>query len=110
MFDIITGIIKALHNDGLNSTKLRKGLYHKLAEVIVLIGSGLMTSNGVSLGVDFPLLPCVSGYICIMELISCIENISEVNPTLARFFSAYLEKLNKNLENKDGEEIDKKKR
>ena len=38
LFDSVTGIIKALYNKKLNSTALRKGLFHKLAEVNPVLG------------------------------------------------------------------------
>lgn len=95
LFDIVTGIIKALYNKKLNSTALRKGLFHKLAEVIAIFGSGLLEygTQYVNLGINIPLLGVVSAYICIMELISCMENLAEVNPILGKLFKAYLEKL-----------------
>ncbi len=102
LFDIVTGIIKALYNKKLNSTALRKGLFHKLAEVVAVFGTGLLEYGVqyVNIGIDIPLLPVVSAYICIMELISCMENLAEVNPILGKLFKPYLEKLKQN----EGEE------
>lgn len=101
LFDVLTGIIKALYNEGLNSTYLRKGLFHKLAEVLALVGSGLLEYGiqYVDLGIDIPILKVVLSYICIMELVSSLENLAEVNPALAKLFKPYLEKL----KNKDEE-------
>lgn len=95
LFDIVTGLIKGLYNKKLNSTILQKGLFHKLAEVIAIFGSGLLEygSHYVNIGVNIPLLGVVSAYICVMELISCMENIAEVNPVLGKLFKPYLEKL-----------------
>lgn len=95
LFDIITGIIKALYNEGLNSTYLRKGLFHKLSEVIAIIGSGLLEygMNYIELGVELPVLNVVAIYICSMELVSILENLGEVNPALGKLFKPYLEKL-----------------
>ena len=94
-FDIITGIIKALYNDGLNSTYLRKGLFHKLSELIAVVGAYLLEYGiqYIYIGVDVPLLKATTAYICLMELVSIIENLSEVNPILGKFFKPYLEKL-----------------
>lgn len=104
VFDIITGLIKALYNEGINSTYLRKGLFHKLSEVIAVGGSGLLEEaiKIIDLGVDLPVLNVVAVYICLMELVSIIENICEVNPSLAKLFRPYLEKL------KTGEDEDEK--
>lgn len=95
LFDILTGIIKAIYKEGLNSTYLRQGLFHKLSEIIALIGSyGLeFAINYIELGIDIPVFKCVSGYIALMELISIIENLCEINPKLYKLFSPYLEKM-----------------
>lgn len=94
-FDIVTGIVKALYNEGLNSTYLRKGLFHKLSEIIAVAGSGLLEYglNYIEIGIDLPLLNVVAVYICAMELVSILENLAEVNPMLAKLFRPYLEKL-----------------
>ena len=95
LFDIVTGIIKALYNEGLNSTNLREGLFHKLAEVLAVTGSGLLEygMNYIDFGIDIPILKVVVTYICVMELISSLENLAEINPALAKLFRPYLEKL-----------------
>ena len=95
LFDIVTGIIKAIYTKKLNSTVLRQGLFHKIAEIITVFGTGLMQFGMVyvDLGVDIPLLPVVSSYICIMEIISIMENLAQVNSTVGRLFKPYLEKL-----------------
>lgn len=95
LFDILTGLIKAIYKEGLNSTYLRQGLFHKLSEILALIGSYLLeyAIKYIELGVDIPILKCVSGYIALMELISIIENLCEVNPKLNKLFAPYLEKM-----------------
>lgn len=107
LFDIVTGLIKALYNKKLNSTALRKGLFHKLAEVIAIFGSGLLeySAQYVNLGINIPLLGVVSAYICIMELISCMENLAEVNPVLGKLFNSYLEKLKQKEGEENGKDI-----
>lgn len=95
IFDIVTGIIKALYKGNLNSTYLRKGLYHKISEILAVVGCGLLEYGikYVQLGVDIPVLKVVVIYICTMELVSILENICEVNPALAKLFKPYMEKL-----------------
>lgn len=107
LFDIITGIIKALYQGGLDSTKLRKGLFHKLSEIVTVGGCGLLElgTNYYDFGFDIPILKSVATYICVMELISIIENICEVNEPLRKLFMPYLSKLkdmNNQEENSDG--------
>lgn len=105
LFDIITGILEGLYEGKVNSTKLRKGLYHKATEILAVVGAWLLQHAivYVHLGVSLPLVEAVSAYICLMEAISILENLSAVNPELGKFFSKYLEKL-KEEENKNGTE------
>lgn len=95
VFDIVTGVMRALYNDGLNSTALRKGLFHKLSELVATIGAYLLEygMNYINLGIDVPLLKATTAYICLMELVSILENLADINPILGRFFKPYLEKL-----------------
>ena len=102
-FDVITGLLKALAKEGLNSTILRKGMYHKLSEIIVVIGAGLLEhgAKAVELGINFPALIAVAGYVCVMELVSIIENLALLNPGLYKFFKPILNKLKDKEEEKD---------
>lgn len=99
-FDVLTGIVKGIYAGDINSTKMREGGFHKLAEVLALSGSALLEYGQLwlSFGIDIPIAKTVATYICIMELISIIENICVINPGLARLFRPYLEKL-KGFEN-----------
>ena len=104
VFDIITGFVKAFYHKDIDSTLLRKGLFHKLSEVLALVGSFLLgyVAEYIELGFELPLLNVVSIYICTMELISIIENLCEVNPQMFSLFSPYLKKLKP----KEGEKVD----
>ena len=94
-FDVITGISRAAYQGDINSTYLRQGLYHKLSEIFaVLMGAGLeYGADYINIGIDLHLSGLIATYICTMELISIIENLCEINPTLAKLFKPYLEKL-----------------
>jgi len=94
-FDIITGILKAGYNRNFNSTKMREGGYHKVSEIVAMIGAGLAEYFDISgrFGISLPILGAVSGYIVLTEIISIIENISEIDPNLKKFFGKYLDKL-----------------
>jgi len=104
-FDIITGLIKAIYNGDLNSTALRKGMIHKLSEIITLVGAWLVQQfivNGVvnfSLDVYVP----IAIYISLMELVSVLENLCAVNPALAKLLRPYLQKLQTKQEDNDDE-------
>jgi len=102
-FDIVTGLIKALAKEGINSTVLRKGMYHKLSEILAVVGAGLLQygASFINLGVEIPALIGVASYICLMELISIIENLALVNPQLYSFFKPFLTKLKSEKDDKN---------
>ena len=97
LFDILTGLFKAKYKGNFNSTVMREGGYHKLSEVIVVIGAYLFDIGAANLdfGIELPVSNAVIGYLCLMELISIVENLAEVNPSLGKLFEPYLEKLGK---------------
>lgn len=97
-FDVLTGLITAFYHRNVNSTKLRKGLYHKLSEVLTVVGAvGIEYGMAyINLNIDIPIVKSVIAYISIMELISIMENLGELNPQLGKLFKAFLEKLNVN--------------
>lgn len=101
LFDTLTGFLKAAANHDIDSTALRKGLLHKLSEVVAIVFAFLCeyAVQYIHLGVEIPLVITVCGYIIIMEIISVLENIVEVNPELGKFFSKYLSKLKEVQEN-----------
>lgn len=99
--DIVTGILNALYHGEMNSTKLREGLFHKLAEVIATGISGLAGYGVkyVDIGFNIPVLEAVSAYIVVMEFVSVCENLAKMNPQLAKLFAPYLEKLKGDTKN-----------
>jgi toxin secretion/phage lysis holin len=106
LFDIITGLAKALYKEGINSTALRKGLFHKLSEALAVIAS-----SGIEFALKYielpniiPIANMVIIYLCLMEGISIIENICVMNPSLAKFFAPYLEKLKSSKEQMEKKE------
>ena len=102
LFDIITGLIKAVYFGNINSTYLRKGLLHKATEILTMAGSTLCeyALQYINLGFDLPMVKVTAAYICLMEIVSVIENIAEVNPQLGKFLKPYLDKLKKEEEEK----------
>lgn len=104
VFDIITGLVKAVANEGINSTLLRKGLYHKISEGLSVVGAALLerAMSVLEFGVELPAVKAVAIYICLMELVSIIENLCELNPTMRKFFKPYLEKIKNEEDSKDG--------
>lgn len=105
LFDFVTGLMKAIKNKEINSTVLRKGLFHKLSEIVTVLGAWLLEygMKYINLDIDIPLLTGVVSYICLMELISIIENLCDLNPDLFKFFRPYLEKMKPKQDDDKGE-------
>ena len=102
-FDVITGLLKGMAQHDLNSTALRKGLYHKVSEVLALVlAIGLeYVAAYVNLGLRVPFLTAVSCYITVAELVSILENLCVVNPGLRRVLGPWLEKLHEEVKTED---------
>lgn len=85
LFDFATGISKAAYCKQVSSTIMREGLYHKFAEVLVIVLAGAIdvACDHLELGLDTPILAVTCAYIVIMEIASILENIGEMNPDLA---------------------------
>ena len=73
--DIITGLIKAVHDKQLKSSKLRDGAVNKAMIWCVVIASYFASSY-----VGFDLTKVTLGYYIIMELVSIVENAGQFIP------------------------------
>lgn len=95
VFDVVTGLIKAGYNGSFNSAIMRQGGFHKSMEVMAMAVAYFVeyAIAYVNLGVDVPAVTAVTVYICIMELISILENMCAVNPQMYALFKPYLDKL-----------------
>lgn len=72
--DILTGWIQATVNCTWDSTKMRKGLYRKLGELLVVLLAYVIC---IAMCWPVEVAMCVSAYIVIMELISVMENLNQ---------------------------------
>lgn len=95
VFDVVTGLIKVGYNGNYNSAIMRQGGFHKSMEVMAMAVAYFVEYAMVyiNIGVDVPAVPAVTVYICIMELISILENMCAVNPQMCALFKPYLDKL-----------------
>jgi len=103
--DVLVGFIVAAINNDLSSTKMRKGLLHKVLMLILIamcLAIELAIEHTVQLPYDIPTCEVVCGYIVVMELISVLENIGRGYP---QFADSALFKLF-NLTGKDNESED----
>lgn len=82
--DYITGVIKASIQGNLNSKKMREGLGHKLAYLILTLVAWFIDTLNMHLSLGFPIntFTCITSGICLIELTSIIENITAINPEL----------------------------
>ena len=83
--DMVAGFIAAAINKELSSSKMRKGLLHKVL-MLVLIFACLAIEIGIShtvaLPYDVPTCEVVCSYTVIMELISVLENVAKGYPEI----------------------------
>lgn len=93
LLDIITGIIQAIANKEVSSEKLRKGAFHKIAFVLIICLAYLIDYGVgyIDLGFDFPIVLPTCTYICFTEIVSILENIVKLNPSLkgAKIFDLF---------------------
>lgn len=112
-FDVLTGWLKALSTGTLDSTIMRKGLFHKVGEVLAMIFGYLCEYSFplIDVPIDLPIAAGISVYIVLMEAASIVENIAIMNPQLSgileKFFSSEkvqtLQNGGKHLENKSAD-------
>lgn len=82
--DYLTGIVKAIMQNNLSSRKMREGLGHKFAYlVLITVAYAIDTvSTHVSLGLPVNVFVITIGGVCLIELTSILENICDINPEL----------------------------
>lgn len=83
--DYVTGIAKAILNNTLGSQKMRQGLWHKFAYIMLTLVAYFidMINLHVDLGLPVSVFVCTVGGISLIELTSILENITAINPELA---------------------------
>lgn len=81
VMDILSGLLKSLATSTFTSSIMRKGLYHKIGEILVIMLSGIMECAAlyVDVSVNIPLLSATLSYIIAMEAGSILENVKSMN-------------------------------
>lgn len=80
--DIVSGFIQGFINKKLDSAYMLRGLIRKSGIVLVLILAGTCEYGMMYIDLGFT-MPIVSGvvlFVCIMEIVSIIENIIKIDP------------------------------
>lgn len=82
--DLLTGIISAIRLKDLKSSRLRDGLFKKVAFILCYFLAWLMDNYGNTVGFKLPvdILPVIILYVCTTELVSILENITKINPDI----------------------------
>lgn len=85
VLDYLTGIAKAAMAHDIDSGKMREGLWHKSAYILVIALAAIIEHGQryVDLGFTVPLLIPACVYITLTEVASILENLTEINPELA---------------------------
>lgn len=82
--DYLTGVVGAIMQGNLSSSKMRKGLGHKFAYMITFFLAWFIDfeMSHIDLGFSSTVTPLVTTGIVLIELSSIIENIGEINPEI----------------------------
>ena len=96
VIDVLTGLLKAVKNKELNSTKAREGIYKK-ASFIFFIAFGYLADyamNYVNMGFNLPAAATICTLVIVTEAISVLENLGKINPDLVKLVAPFLSALN----------------
>lgn len=87
VLDIVAGVTNAAVHNELQSCKMREGLSKKIGSIYAMVAASVVDSmliGGLSLPiVDAPILLGTATYLCVMEVLSLVENVKRLNPELA---------------------------
>ena len=105
-FDVLTGWLKALATGTTDSSIMRKGLFHKLGEIVAIIFGYVCqyTLPYVGVTVNIPFAVAIGTYIVLMEIASIIENIAQMNPSMGKILGNVFSKDTINLPEESGVE------
>ena len=95
--DIITGWIQASVNGTWDSTKMRKGLFRKGGEFLVIV-IAFVTEYAIPVLQDIHVARFASIYIVIMEILSVIENLDQAGVPIPPFLHDRLKKIKENVD------------
>ena len=82
--DLVTGLVSAIKNKDIQSSKLRDGLFKKVGFILCYFVAWLVDTKGHVVGFQLgvTILPSIILYVCTTELVSVLENISKINPDI----------------------------
>lgn len=98
--DVVSGVLKAIKNRELSSTKAREGIYKK-ASFILFVAFGYLADFAmeyIDIGFKFPAATTISTLVIVTEAISILENVGSINPELVSLVAPFLSALNNKKE------------
>lgn len=96
LFDVITGYVQAQINGNKNSSIMRKGLYRKMAELLLILFVLI-----VCIALSFPVkvAAIVSFYVVFMEAQSIAENLKSAGVPIPSWVTNKVNEINNQIEN-----------
>lgn len=93
-FDVLTGWLKAIATGTVDSSIMRKGLFHKVGELLAMTFGYLCQFTLPYVGVEIviPFAGAIGTYIVLMEIASIVENIAKINPSLSDILNKFFSK------------------
>lgn len=84
IIDYGTGVANAIMHNQVSSEKMRNGLWHKFAYIVVICTAVLIEwgTQWLDLGFKLPLVTPVLVSIALIEITSILENCVKINPEL----------------------------
>lgn len=106
VLDVVLGIAAAVKSHDIQSSKMRAGAWHKVGELGVVaiadIADGMLM-GGLDIGFASPVCTAVIVYLCINEVVSCLEKSVKLYPGLKN--SPALKLLRVSSEQRDAQAV-----
>lgn len=87
--DMVSGYLAAMHNGEVDSSCMFEGVFKKLSEVLAIVVAkatefAIAVFGATELGMSpsIPVCTAVCVFITVYELVSVVENIGKMNPTI----------------------------
>lgn len=102
--DVISGILKAAYTGTWDSSKMRKGIFHKAAFVLVMVMAIICQYACVEIpdmNLSLPLVVPTCVYLMATELLSIFENLSECNDKIRYLYDIFRRSIETKSEGTD---------
>ena len=97
ILDLLSGIVKGIVKKKFSSSRLRKGLFVKSAIILLYITFYILDIaikyKVIALKVNIKFAPMILTYIILMEVVSIIENCTQINKDLSKVTNKLKEEI-----------------